>query len=67
MLTYRGLPIRRIQTAYRLGSSVSVLVETNDGRSRVTSINRIGSDHGMDEILHVLRTKAGLILDSVSE
>jgi hypothetical protein len=65
MLTYRGIPLRRIQFALHASDSLNdlYLVETWTPRKTYTvPLHRIGSDGGIREVLDAVRQSNGNVL-----
>lgn len=66
MLTYKGIPLRRIDIAFHQTRTASAvyLIETWEPRKSYTvPATSIGTDEGIDEILRTARFKGGQILE----
>jgi len=65
-LTYRGIPIRRIQQAWPQSRTSSAMysIETTEPRiSYTVSAGSIGTDGGVDEVIRTARLRAGQLLE----
>lgn len=60
MLSYEGIPLRRIQQI----DPARFLIERADRATFLVPIQSIGSDHGVDEILSVATRYPGQVLET---
>ena len=68
MITYRGIPLRRILQVWPNArtESAQYLIETTAGYATVLRAERLGADGGIDEIINTAKRFPGHILPEKS-